>query len=336
MQKKNELQKLKDKLLDLQSGNLDAEVDNPKIVKCWERLNCNKTDCPAYGKLRCWSIAGTLCHGRILGEHALKLGDCTKCIVYQESCGDELSELYEVFNQTVKELKYNFNQEGKRIERNERLSNLGQMAATVAHETRNPLQAIGYTLDYLKKNFQGNILTEFLSVIESEVSRLNGVIDSFLRFAQPLAPTVEQVAINQLLDKTLNFFTDEAAEKNITITFQPGKHLEPFTTDPTLLRQAVSYLLDNALATSTAGKNIFVFSSSDEEGIHIMVKDQGPGIPEDKLDMVTRPFYTSKTRGVGLGLAMVDRIMESLHGSVSFKNAQNGGLEVHLVLPPIP
>ncbi len=135
----DQLQKLKETMLTLQAGNLDAEADNPRIVKCWERLNCKNTQCPAYGRLRCWAIAGTLCHEGVCGRHAMRLGDCRKCVVYQESCGDEIAELLEVFNQTVRELKYIADQDKRQLQKLERFAAVEQMAATVAHEARNPL-----------------------------------------------------------------------------------------------------------------------------------------------------------------------------------------------------
>jgi two-component system sensor histidine kinase HydH len=159
------LQRLKDRMIDVQTGNLNVEVDNPRIVKCWERLDCTKAECPSYGKVRCWATAGTFCHGAVQGAFAQKIGDCRNCVVYRESCGDEIQELVEVFNQMVKDLKHNL-KELEKVNtdkaRMERLSALGEMATTVAHETKNPLNSIRLATSYLKKNFQGEILSEFL------------------------------------------------------------------------------------------------------------------------------------------------------------------------------
>ncbi|MCK5506748.1 MAG: HAMP domain-containing protein, partial [Thermodesulfovibrionia bacterium] len=182
------LKKLKDEMLNIQSGNLNVEVENQKLIKCWERLDCDKTDCPSYGKLRCWATAGTFCHGTVQGELAQKIGDCRKCVVYKESCGDEINELVEVFNQMVKDLNFNLGELDKATQEKaklERLSALGEMATTVAHEIKNPLNAIRLAASYLKRNFRGELLSEFLTIIEEEVMRLNNISSNFLGFSRP-------------------------------------------------------------------------------------------------------------------------------------------------------
>ena len=175
-------------MIEIQDGNLDVEADNPKLVKCWERLNCQKTDCPAHGKLRCWSITGTFCHGEVQGEFAKKLGDCRKCVVYQESCGDEVGELLETFNLMVKDLKFDRNSReitSQRKAQEEQRSTVEEMSATLAHEVRNPLHSIRMATAYLKQNFEGELITEFLSVIEEENKKTAKPDKRFSRFCTP-------------------------------------------------------------------------------------------------------------------------------------------------------
>ena len=259
------LRRLKDRMIDVQTGNLDVEVENPQIVRCWERLGCDRKDCPSYGKTRCWAIAGTFCHGVVQGQFAQKIGDCRKCVVYRESCGDEINELVEVFNQMVKDLKYNLGELDKANAekgRMERLSALGEMAATVAHETKNPLNSIRLATSYLKKNFEGEILTEFLSIIEEEVMRLNEITSSLLGFSKPAPLRLKPCDINVIVRSTAELIRQEATDRNIEVIVLFDEHVPPVQCDFSRMKQALLNLLINAMDASGEGDTITITTES--------------------------------------------------------------------------
>lgn len=329
------LKKLKDNMLNIQSGNLDVEVENPKLVKCWERLNCQKKDCPSYGRLRCWAIAGTFCHGSIQGELAQKIGDCRKCVVYKESCGDEINELVEVFNQMVKDLDHNLkalekaNQDKAKLER---LSALGEMAMTVAHETKNPLNSIRLAASYLKKNFHGEILTEFLSIIEEEVKRLNDITSNFLGFSRPAPLKLKMGNINGVIKPAVQLIRQEATDRNIEVILLTDEKLPPVYYDFSRIKQAVLNLLINAIDVSKAGDTITVTTELNSH-IEISVEDTGPGLDREELEKVFKPFYTTKTRGSGLGLAIVDRVVKEHNGELDVDSVPGKGTKFTIKLP---
>jgi signal transduction histidine kinase len=314
------LKRLKQTMFDVQTGNLNVEVENPGIVRCWERLGCGKMDCPSYGKTRCWAVAGTFCHGTVQGALAQKIGDCRKCVVYQESCGDEIQELVEVFNQMVKDLKHNLielekvNTEKSRMER---LSALGEMATTVAHETKNPLNSIRLATSYLKKNFQGEILSEFLSIIEEEVMRLNEITSDFLGFSKPAPLKVKATDINAIVKSTVELVRQEATDKNIEVIILTDEHVPPIPCDFSRMKQAILNLLLNAIDASTAGDSIILITEVAGARIKLSVQDTGRGIPPEEIENIFKPFYTTKTRGSGLGLAIVDRIVKEHKGEIA-------------------
>ncbi len=330
------LKKLKDRMLNIQSGNLDVEVENPKIVKCWERLKCNKTDCPSYEKIRCWATAGTFCHGDVQGEFAQKIGDCRKCVVYKESCGDEINELVEVFNQMVKDLNFNLNELDKANEEKaklERLSALGEMATTVAHETKNPLNAIRIAASYLKRNFQGEILNEFLSIIEEEVKRLNDISSNFLGFSRPAPLKLKVSDINAIIKPTVELIRQEATERNIELILLTDETLPPVNCDMARIKQAILNLLVNAMDVSKEGDTITVLTEKENSHIKISIQDTGPGISEDDVEKILKPFYTTKTRGSGLGLAIVDRVVKEHSGEIDFSSIPGKGTIFTIKIP---
>ncbi len=330
------LRRLKDRMMDVQTGNLDVEVENPRIVSCWERLGCDKKDCPSYGKSRCWAIAGTFCHGVVQGQFAQKIGDCRKCIVYKESCGDEIHELVEVFNQMVKDLKHNLNElekANREKSRMERLSALGEMAATVAHETKNPLNSIRLATSYLKKNFEGEILTEFLSIIEEEVMRLNDMTTSFVGFSKPAPLKLKTCDLNAIVKSTVALIRQEATDRNIEVVVLVDEHIPPVQCDFSRMKQALLNLLINAMDASGAGDAITITTEASGALLKISVQDTGRGIRPEEVEKIFKPFYTTKTRGTGLGLAIVDRIVKEHGGRIEVDSAPERGATFTMELP---
>jgi two-component system, NtrC family, sensor histidine kinase HydH len=330
------LRRLKDRMIDVQTGNLNVEVDNPRIVKCWERLDCDKDDCPSYGKVRCWATAGTFCHGAVQGAFAQKIGDCRNCVVYQESCGDEIQELVEVFNQMLKDLKHNL-KELEKVNtdkaRMERLSALGEMATTVAHETKNPLNSIRLATSYLKKNFQGEILSEFLSIIEEEVMRLNEITSDFLGFSKPAPLKIRTTDMNALVKSTVELVRQEATDRNIEVIILTDEHVPPVPCDFSRMKQALLNLLLNAIDASAAGNTINITTEAAGARMTLSVQDTGRGIPPEEIENIFKPFYTTKTRGSGLGLAIVDRIVKEHKGEITVESTVGKGTKFTILLP---
>lgn len=330
------LRRLKARMIDVQTGNLNVEVDNPRIVRCWERLDCSKVDCPSFGRVRCWATAGTFCHGTVQGAFAQKIGDCRECVVYRESCGDEIQELVEVFNQMVKDLKHNL-QELEKVNtdkaRMERLSALGEMATTVAHETKNPLNSIRLATSYLKKNFHGEILSEFLSIIEEEVMRLNEITSDFLGFSKPAPLKVRMTDINALVKSTVELVRQEATDRNIEVIILTDEHVPPVPCDFSRMKQALLNLLLNAIDASTAGNSISITTEAAGARMGLTVQDTGRGIPPEEIENIFKPFYTTKTRGSGLGLAIVDRIVKEHKGEITVESAPGKGTKFTILLP---
>lgn len=328
--------RLKLKMQDVQAGNLNSEVENPRVVRCWERLACDKTDCPAYGRSRCWAVAGTFCHGIVQGQFAQKIGDCRRCVVYRESCGDEIGELVEVFNQMLKDLRHNLSELEKvnaEKSRMERLSALGEMASTVAHETKNPLNSIRLATSYLKKNFQGEILSEFLEIIEQEVSRLNELTTGFLGYSKPAPLKLKPCDINTIVRTTVDLVRQDATDRNIELIVLTDDHTLLTGCDISQIKQALLNLLVNAMDATREGGTITVTTYSVDGRMRITVQDTGAGIPQGEIEKIFKPFYTTKTRGAGLGLAIVERIVKEHQGEIRVASINGKGTSFTIELP---
>lgn len=331
-----ELKKLKEQMQALREGNFDVEAPNPRVVKCWERLECDQKECPAYGRLRCWSIAGTFCRGRVQGVFARKLGDCRECIVYQESCGDEIGELLETFNQMIKDLKHGVGERERSSQekaRSERVAELGDMIAAVAHETRNPLHAIGLAAAYLKKNFHGEPGTEFLTVIEEEVKRLSNLTSLFLTFSHPAPLRLESCDLNATVAAAVEPCRREAAVKSISLAMELDSRIPEMSSDHNRIREIIAHLLENALSACGENESISISTRLEGDYARISVQDNGPGIAPEEQEKVFRPFYTTKSRGPGLGLAIASRSAAELNGRIELESAPGRGCTFSILLP---
>lgn len=330
------IKKLKDKMELVQTGNLDAEVPNDYLKDCRDLLGCDIKECPAYGKRRCWTIQGTMCFGKAQDDAFKRLRDCKNCIVYKESCGDEIGELIEVFNQMIKRLKESIREleeTNKEKTRLEKLSALGEMSMTVAHEIKNPLNAIRGAVSYLQNNLKGEVLKEFLSIIEEETRRLNEIVMGFLRFSKPSPLRLQLSDINQTVKETVNLIRQEATENNVEVIMSLDERIPPFKFDTQQFKQALLNILVNSLDATRAGDAIKISTEVFDSRVFIIVKDTGIGISNEIISEIFKPFFTTKTRGSGLGLACVERIVKDHKGEISVKSEVGRGTEFRIALP---
>jgi signal transduction histidine kinase len=324
------LQRLKNKMADIRADRLEL-CENPSNVPCKDVFECKKIDCPAYGKERCWLIKKAI-------ENCKKYYnlDCKDCYVYKTSCGDEIGYLIEAFNEMILKLKHYLEELDKTSKEKlkfEKSSALAEMAMTVAHEIKNPLNAIKASVSYLKSNFHGDVLREFLSIIDRETERLNDLITSFLSYARPLPLTYSKGNLNHAIKDVIKLVETEIKEDNkiLEIDFDPS--LPEFYIDQHQIKQAVLNLLVNAIDATQSGDTIGVKTARVGEKAKITIKDSGMGISPELINKIFEPFFTTKTTGSGLGLACVERIIKEHDGNIMVKSKINEGTEFIIELP---
>lgn len=222
----------------------------------------------------------------------------------------------------------------EQVYRAERLSALGELVASIAHEIRNPLTAIKGFVQYLKDVDNEEERQEYMPIIIKEVDRVNRVIEELLYFARPCKTHYSLVDINDLLRKTLVLVENKGADHKVRFILNLAKELPFVEADAEQIKQVVLNLLINAMqAISDNGfVNIKTFK---EEGTYICIRitDTGIGIKTEDIQKVFDPFYTTKTTGTGLGLAVVQRIMSDHYGRVDIESKVNEGTTVTLKLP---
>lgn len=324
------LQRLKNRMANLETDKLEL-CENPSNVLCRDIFKCDNIDCPAYGKERCWFIKDAK-------ENCKKSYgiDCKNCYVYKISCGDEIGYLIETFNEMVIKLKASLQEleiTTKEKLKLEKSSAMAEMAMTVAHEIKNPLNAIKASTSYLKSNFEGEVLKEFLSIIDKETERLNELITSFLSYARPVPLKYERGDLNQTLKDVIKLIEAEAKEEKKILQTEFDTSIPEFYFDHHQLKQAVLNLLVNAADATKEGDTILIKTEKINGGVKIIVKDTGVGIPENLIDKIFEPFFTTKTIGSGLGLTCVERIIKDHEGKISVQSKVKEGTEITIELP---
>lgn len=222
------------------------------------------------------------------------------------------------------------------ITRAERLADLGRMAATIAHEIRNPLGAIVNSVNVLR---QPGVVADprLLQVVTEEADRLDAIIRDFLLFARPPARTPVSCDLFTLVDGTATLFrrdTKLAAGVEVAVSGETG--LPPVKADPNQIRQVIWNLLANAADVTPSGGRIElrVAPDADAMSIAIEVVDDGPGVTD--VEAVFQPFYTTKAQGTGLGLAVTARIVRDHGGAVHVVNVPGRGACFRVTLPFAP
>ena len=329
------MRNLRRRMESVRAGVLDIEIEQ-NGPDCHKVLMCGRTDCPAFGKSRCWTVKGTKCYGLSQDNMQDKIELCRNCPVYMEASGDEIGELIESFNDMVIRLKESIddlersNREKARLEK---LSALGEMSMTVAHEVKNPLNAIRGAVSYLKNNFEGEVLSEFLSIIEQETKRLNEIVTEYLVFSKPAPLKLITSDLNRAIVDMVSLVRQEAAEHNVEIVTNLDEALEPFCFDLQQIKQALLNILVNALDATLPGDTIRIATGVRDGKVDVIIQDSGQGIDKEIIPEIFKPFYTTKTRGSGLGLACVERIIRDHQGEISVRSETEKGTEFIISLP---
>ncbi|OGR88677.1 MAG: hypothetical protein A3J74_03470 [Elusimicrobia bacterium RIFCSPHIGHO2_02_FULL_57_9] len=222
-----------------------------------------------------------------------------------------------------------------RVAQSEALASLGEMAAVVAHEIRNPLSSIVMAAKQIGSGRLASAERDMvLKVLRDESQRLNETLTNFLAYARPRDLKLERVDLNHLINEVCRMVqSNRDLLKSIELKVSLDKSLEPFALDADQLRQVVWNIMLNAIQAMEGRGTLGLEISHGPGQALLCVTDTGPGIPESAMATLFKPFHTTKRQGTGLGLAIAERIVKTHGGRIDVKSRQNQGTMFTIRLP---
>jgi PAS domain S-box-containing protein len=220
----------------------------------------------------------------------------------------------------------------ERLREQSALARLGEMSAVVAHEVRNPLAGIRGALQVISSRFPAAATERrIMGDIVARIDSLSGTLDDLLMFARPREPKMAPLAVGPFLADVGTWLKQDKSMGEVEVEVDADDAL--IVVDSEQLRLVFTNLLLNAAQAMECQGRIQLSARADGKGCELVVQDSGPGIPDDVCARIFEPFYTTKTRGTGLGLPTVKRIVEAHHGTIAVECPASGGTRVRVTLP---
>ncbi|MCU0782495.1 MAG: ATP-binding protein [Verrucomicrobia bacterium] len=248
----------------------------------------------------------------------------------------------------------------------ERVQALTLLAASVAHEIGNPLNALHIHLQLMERALKklkaasnrggaGGMassrprsqilaaenetadlaakLDQYLSVAKGEINRLDYIVTQFLQAIRPAPLQLKVTTLNEVVHKTLDLLQPELNNRGVTVKSKPARQLSATAIDPTQIQQALVNLVKNAAQAMTRGGTLTLQTGEGMDGVWVSVADTGGGIPQEQLNRIFEPFYTTKKKGTGLGLMIVQRIVRAHGGRIELESHVGRGTTFRIWLP---
>jgi two-component system, sporulation sensor kinase E len=244
----------------------------------------------------------------------------------------------------------------------ERVQALTLLAASVAHEIGNPLNALHIHLQLMEREVKkfktgsgsskpvsrprsqnlavqadtaeiSGKLEQYLDVAKGEINRLDYIITQFLQAIRPVPPQFKPDSLNDVVEKTLELLRPELENRGLTVTTKLARQLTAAPIDAMQLQQVLVNLIKNAVQAMTKGRTLTLQTGENDDGVWVSVADTGGGIPQEQINHIFEPFYTTKKKGSGLGLMIVQRIVRAHNGRIELESHVGRGTTFRIWLP---
>jgi two-component system, NtrC family, sensor histidine kinase HydH len=222
----------------------------------------------------------------------------------------------------------------ERLVHSERFAAVGEAAAYVSHEIKNPLMVIGGMASQVERRLpQDPAAQEKLQIIQREVKRLESFLGELRDFLRPAPPSKREMDLNRLIRDLQNLMEEAAREKSITLETRLDPGLPRIEADPNQMEQVLLNLIKNAMEATEGNGRIVVASGTQDGQVWFSVQDTGKGMPAEVLEKIFHPFFTTKDKGTGLGLAVIHKIITDHHGTITVDSVAGEGSTFTVRLP---
>lgn len=315
----------------------DYNVDGLKQRKCYQIVCRRKEPCPECPLQEVFQTKKTVSFQR---KHPVLEGFFRYNYFPTFTTEGEISSvtIYEEDITEIKRAEEKIIDFQKRLVKSESIAAMGKLAASIAHEIRNPLGALSNSISILRKSLNlAGPQQELMEIMSEEVGRLNNIVHDFLNYTRPKSLQYRHIDINKLLSEMVTFLSKDKmlmGRSQIQCLFED---MPPVQIDAGQLKTAVQNVLINALQT-IRGKGLITITTekgmlNNQPFLKIGIQDNGKGIPQDHVKRIFEPFFSTKAKGLGLGLAIARRVIEEHGGDMEIKSKEGVGTSVFMVLP---
>jgi signal transduction histidine kinase len=245
--------------------------------------------------------------------------------------GRQFNEMVEQLNESRRKLE-EFHQ--REMARAEHLATLGELAAGLAHEIRNPLAGIAGVVDVMSKDLPANSPSRaVMGDVQKEIRHIQDILNDLLFYARPRPPAFRPSDLSATIEQAVMLARQQVRNKPVQILFTPNPTLPLVDHDPALMQQVVLNLLLNGIQAISGTGKVEVTTSREQDQAIVEVADTGKGIPADALPKIFKPFFTTRSEGTGLGLSLANGIVQSHGGKIEVSSAPAKGSRFRIELP---
>lgn len=251
---------------------------------------------------------------------------------------DDVGELGRQFNDMIQKLDEN-RQEIEELHkgemaRAEHLATLGELAAGLAHEIRNPLAGIAGVVDIMGKELPANSPSRaVIGEVHREILHIQAILNDLLSYARPRPPNFHPANLNTTVEQAVVLSRQQVRTKPIQVRFEANASLPPVEHDPALIQQVILNLVLNGIQAISGGGEVRVVVIQDHDTAIVQVSDTGRGISAEALPRIFKPFFTTRSEGTGLGLSLANSIVQSHGGHIDVTSAIGRGSQFKVFLP---
>jgi len=264
-----------------------------------------------------------------------RIEELGRIIMAYSAVTERLQQSHDQLKAQVAKLRGELSEKNRQLERRNRLAALGEMAAGLAHEIRNPLGGIQLYAGMLSQDLPDRPeAQQIVGKITNGVKRLEQLVTQVLQFTRELRPTTRECDLAEILADALELAEPRARDVGVLLHVEGPLSLH-VRVDPGLMHQAALNLIINAIEAQPTGGQVWVryaaaVDEPESRQFVLSVQDRGQGIPADAIDRIFNPFFTTKESGTGLGLAIVHRIVEAHDGAITAVNLAGGGAKFEI------
>lgn len=216
----------------------------------------------------------------------------------------------------------------------QRLSSIGEMTASIAHEIRNPMTCLKGFVDLLKISSSGDG-QKYLQIMENELGRMESMLSDLLYLSKPMECHADVVSLINVVEEVIQIMHPKASKYNISIQLELDENPlnDKILGNHNRLKQIIINLINNAIEVMSKGGTITIGLKNVRENIQLYVRDEGSGIPEHHINKLFTPFFTTKEQGTGLGLALVKKVVDEHQGNIQVESTENIGTTFTIEIP---